>query len=336
MVNLEIPAFIIGLNGLAGIFDRSCLVWKTIVQAQNFGEDVADWMRKLEMEFFRFQTWWTALEHLSTNTRFTNSLRRGGTSLSSSTSPLVVQLRDSIGHPITNAAESVLKLLEEIEAILQRNGVLAIYQQQPLPPQPVLAIQRQPSPARPGAAPNTDFSLQQDISQARVRQRDLATDLLKKTPWIKRYKHDVTPWKTSDKTLLEGKLASLIYWNQSLYDILPQHIRDSVLRQGISGYILDDDDEAEKLSKLGKGPQGRDAPLSESANLLSVQRRFRDGVKPDARLEEKLKRLKLKAEWFTGLPVTIDKDSQYSVVKHTPGGSGEFVITDYRSLIANS
>ncbi|KIM74441.1 hypothetical protein PILCRDRAFT_92606 [Piloderma croceum F 1598] len=54
MVGLAIPGFIIDLNGLAAIFDKSCLVWKTIAQAQDFGEDVADWMRKLEMEFFRF------------------------------------------------------------------------------------------------------------------------------------------------------------------------------------------------------------------------------------------------------------------------------------------
>jgi hypothetical protein len=307
MVGLAIPGFIIGLNGLAAIFDKSCLVWKTIAQAQDFGEDVADWMRKLEMEFFRFQTWWTALEHLATNSMSNSesSNRRGETSLSSSESPLVVQLRDrDFEHPITRAAASVYKLLEEIEAILRENGVLAISQQQP-------------SPAQPEAALSADFSKQRQIA--------FAKDLLQKTPWVKRYKHDARPWKASDKSALESKLTDIIYWNQSLHDILPQNIRDSVLHQGISGYILQDEDEAEKLSKLGGGLQGRDAPLCESANLFAVRRRFRDGVKPDDNPAVTLKKRKLEAECFN-LPATIDMNSQYSIVEYTPDRSGEFAV----------
>jgi len=321
MSGLELPAFIIGLGGLASIFDHCFLIWRTIRQAQDFSEDIADWMRKLEMEFFHFQTWWTALEYLSQATNTCRSMwparqQAPAPTLSSMTSPLVLQLRDHVGHPITNAASSVLKLLEEIEMILKRNGVLAVSQMQ----------------QKPAQLAGTAFSLHKDIAEVQIRHKAFATDIFKNTPWLKRLKHDASPWKESDKALLESKLASIIYWNQSLYSILPQNIRDSVLRQGISGYILDDEDEAENLSKLGKGPQGRDTALSESANLLAVRRQFKDSMKPGDKLEEKLKKLELKSKCFTDLPTTINKTSQYSIVEYTPDGTGEPLITSFQEL----
>lgn len=55
MSGLEIPAFIVGLSGLAAVFRQTCAVWRTISSAGDYGEDVAKSMDKLEMEYFRFQ-----------------------------------------------------------------------------------------------------------------------------------------------------------------------------------------------------------------------------------------------------------------------------------------
>ena len=59
---------VVSLTGFAvslmGIFDKACDIWRVISTARNFGGDVEGSIRKLEIEFFRFQTWWKAVQKL--------------------------------------------------------------------------------------------------------------------------------------------------------------------------------------------------------------------------------------------------------------------------------
>ncbi|KAF5655487.1 hypothetical protein FCIRC_13890, partial [Fusarium circinatum] len=128
MSGLEIPAFIIGLGGLISVFEKGFEVWRVIRRADDFGNDVADWMCKLEMEFFRFQTWWTALEHIAITKRSSHSVLN----VPLQSSPLQVTLDKQFGKPIIDVATSVLRLLEKMEGILQRNGVLVVMQAEPV------------------------------------------------------------------------------------------------------------------------------------------------------------------------------------------------------------
>ncbi|KAF4436403.1 hypothetical protein FACUT_6463, partial [Fusarium acutatum] len=128
MSGLEIPAFIIGLGGLITVFEKGFKVWRVIRRADDFGDDVADWMCKLEMEFFRFQTWWTAMEHLAITKKSPHSILN----VPLQSSPLQATLDKQFGNPIIDAANSVLKLLEKIEKILQRNGFLVVMKAEPV------------------------------------------------------------------------------------------------------------------------------------------------------------------------------------------------------------
>jgi hypothetical protein len=62
--HMEVVGFVIGLSGLIAVFDTACEVWHAIGAAKDFGEDVDSSIRKLEIEFFRFHSWWTAAEKL--------------------------------------------------------------------------------------------------------------------------------------------------------------------------------------------------------------------------------------------------------------------------------
>jgi len=61
---MESVSFAIGLSGLIAVFDKACEVWHAIGSAKDFGDDVDRSMRKLQIEFFRFHSWWIAAEKL--------------------------------------------------------------------------------------------------------------------------------------------------------------------------------------------------------------------------------------------------------------------------------
>ncbi|UPL00748.1 hypothetical protein LCI18_011682 [Fusarium solani-melongenae] len=196
MSGLEIPSFIIGLGGLVAVFEKGFEVWRTIREAHDFGDDVADWMCKLEMEFFRFQTWWTALEHLALRPGHPPSVRR----VPSQTSALQVTLDKQFGQPITDAAVNILKLLEKIEDVLKRNGILTIFQAQP-----------------PELRQTLDLS--EETFKSRTRLKKFADDLLKHTPWITRIKHNASPWKDNDNILELGIAGYALDTSDNIGDI---------------------------------------------------------------------------------------------------------------------
>ncbi|KAF4945005.1 hypothetical protein FGADI_12264 [Fusarium gaditjirri] len=293
MSGLEIPAFIIGLGGLISVFEKGFEVWRVIRRAEDFGDDVADWMCKLEMEFFRFQTWWTALEHLAISKKSSHSVLN----VPLQSSPLQVTLDKQFGKPIIDAATSVLRLLEKIEGVLQRNGVL-------------VALQAEPAVTDPGA------DLGEATANSRQRLRRFASELLKHTPWTTRIKHSTSPWKEdSDKTALNDSLESITYWNNTLYSILPQNIRDSILELGIAGYALDSPENIKDIINLSND---RNATLSQSAKLMTIRKHFKDGPGLGADVDAVLQRMELKEAAFESLvAVDVFKGSQYTISQYT-------------------
>lgn len=298
MSGLEIPSFIIGLGGLVAVFEKGFEVWRTIREAHDFGDDVADWMCKLEMEFFRFQTWWTALEHLALRPGRPPSVRRVPTQ----TSTLQVTLDKQFGQPITDAAVNILKLLEKVEEVLKRNGILTIFQAQPPEPRQTL-------------------DLSEETSKSRTRLKKFADDLLKHTPWITRIKHNASPWKDNDKSTLDSSLESMIYWNNALYSILPQNLRDSILELGIAGYALDTSENIRDISRLSSN---RNTVLSQSAKLIRLRQQFKDGATTDAYLDAILTKMERKMIHFKGIDATkVLAGCQYSIAHYSPDNEGQ-------------
>ncbi|ENH66843.1 hypothetical protein FOC1_g10007502 [Fusarium oxysporum f. sp. cubense race 1] len=292
MSGLEIPAFIIGLGGLISVFEKGFEVWRVIRRADDFGDDVADWMCKLEMEFFRFQTWWTALEHLAITKKSSHSVLN----VPLQSSPLQVTLDKQFGKPIIDAATSVLRLLEKIEGILQRNGVLVVMQAEP-------------------AVTDHDGDLGEATAKSRKRLKRFANELLKHTPWTTRIKHSTSPWKEdTDKTALDDSLDSMIYWNNTLYSILPQNIRDSILELGIAGYALDSPENIKDIVNLSNN---RNGTLSQSAKLMTIRRRFKDGSDLSVDLDAILQKMELKEAAFEGLVAAdVFKGCQYTISQY--------------------
>ncbi|KAM0259915.1 hypothetical protein ACHAPA_010522 [Fusarium lateritium] len=289
MSALEIPAFAVGLSGLIAVFEKGFEVWRVIAKASDFGDDVADWMCKLEMEFFRFQTWWTALEHLSIK----KNIFQSPLGVPQPTSTLQTTLDQSFGTPVIHAANGVLKQLQKIEDVLQRNGVLAITRAQP-----------------PNPTENRDFNDEMDKSRQRLKQ--FAKDLMKHTAWTTQVKHGTKPWSVdSDKTILDTSLQDIIYWNKTLYSILPQSLKDNILEFGIAGYALSSPENIQDIARLSND---RDMSLSQSAKLMALHQHFEDGALNDRHLENMLANMEMKPVNFQDLNTgKTSNRCQYSI-----------------------
>ena len=155
MTGLEIPAFIIGLSGLLSVFEKTCEIWRSVSSAQGFGQDIARSMDKIEIEFHRFETWWTVLETLANKRKEP----RNQTSIS----PLIV----STENEISIAARNIRDLLEEVEKILRDNKALAVVVQHR---QKTLSSTEQ-----------SKSSGSEAVQASRDRQRHLERELIKKS-----------------------------------------------------------------------------------------------------------------------------------------------------------
>ncbi|KAF4428923.1 hypothetical protein F53441_14036 [Fusarium austroafricanum] len=247
MSDLETSPFITGLSDLIAVPEKGFEVWRVIQKADDFGDDFAHWMCKLEMEFFRFQTWWTALEHLAITQKSSKSLLN----MPLQTSPLQAMLDKQFGKPIIYAATNVLKLFEKIEEVLQRNGMLVVMQAQPVDPK-------------------LSVDLGEEATKARQRLKRFATELFRHTSWTTPIKHSTSPWKEdSDETTMNDSLESIIYWNDTLYSLLPQTIKDGILELGIASYALDSDS-SKDIANLSN-----DRTLSQSAKSSSTSLSFK-------------------------------------------------------------
>lgn len=251
---MEIPASILALSAVGDAYDRACLIWKTIASARDFGDSVANAMSKLEMEFFRFQAWWMALENLARSPGHGTSISHSPSTLP--TSQLTVHLQTNLGSPVILAASNIQRLLEESEEVLKKNGALSV------------AIASSTTSNQSATSGRDPENLESKSAMRRQTQKQFVQDLQRKTPWFKRLKHDATPWRDSDKTKLDGILTDMEYWNDSLYCMFPTKIRDSVLEQGLAGYLLINPDNAKAVSS---NAAEKTPALSETARLLVLR-----------------------------------------------------------------
>ncbi|CAI4212063.1 unnamed protein product [Parascedosporium putredinis] len=288
MSGLELPGLIIGLSGLIAVFEKSFEVWHAIQQARSFGDDVADWMCKLEMEFFRFQTWWTALERLSvaSGARAARQPRRV-LSLPISSCALQTAIQKQFGEQVTDAATSVLKLLEKARIILERNGMLAVKQQ---------LNQSSPVPTTPDT-----LDLSSGTAQSKARLRTFRKELMRHTS------------------------CSIVYWNDALYSILPQALRDSVLQLGIAGYVFDDAQQGADVARLGGE---RDGLLRRSAKILAVRAQFDLEVRMQRffAVDEIVRQVKKPLSSLHGLRLgeaAVAGGAHYSVLDYSSSADGE-------------
>lgn len=249
---MEAVAFAVGLSGLISVFDKTCVVWRTIGAAKNFGDDVECSIRKLEIEFFRFQSWWRAVQKLEIS-----PARPGGQPTYPEMPLLTVYLSSSAENPIVSAAQGVLGVLLDIESLFRESGVLEVMESQSIlsgSPRDGMLVKRK--------------RIEDQVSEAILTKNKMRRQLMEAIPWRKRVKHDAAPWRQSDKQRLESKLQEMVYLNDVLYKMLPPELKDSILRQGISGYVLADPGEATALSQLG------DTALSQQARFFEAHRKL--------------------------------------------------------------
>lgn len=174
--------------------------------------------------------------------------------------PLATHLSGAVQNPIITVAESILSALIDIQGILADSGVLE-----------VLASKDREHPAkrqRISEAPGSHRSPGSQLKEAAAGGGRFRQHLLSAIPWRKRVKHDATPWRESHKERLDSKIQEINHWNHVLYSILPNNLRESILRQGISSYVLADVEEVEPVSRLKQGVMSQQAKLFEANKKL--------------------------------------------------------------------
>jgi len=114
--------------------------------------------------------------------------------------------------------------------------------------------------------PNPPSVQVKEAASARAR---LSQHLVSAVPWRKRIRQDATPWRESHKQRLDSKIQEIGYWNQVLYSLLPHDLRESILRQGISSYVLADTEEVALVSRLDEGAISQQARFYEAHKRLA-------------------------------------------------------------------
>ncbi|KAK3899697.1 hypothetical protein C8A05DRAFT_36673 [Staphylotrichum tortipilum] len=243
---LEIPAFVIGLAGVTGAYDKVCLIWKTLAQAANYGDDVAQILTQVEMEYFRFEMWWSAMADLVKETKGSQQKARTAAPKGS----LFALMQESMSSQFLGAVTQIQTGFEKIEQILKKNGSLATLNE----------LAKNPPP------PTSTGALSTPVERIRESRRRRARRLLKNTSFTRRVIHSAKPWGDADKNELEKEAQKLRSGNDQLYSILPQRLRDVILEQGISGYLLHDAPAATAVSSLGST-----SAVTKTANLVLLR-----------------------------------------------------------------
>ncbi|RYP39206.1 hypothetical protein DL767_002314 [Monosporascus sp. MG133] len=160
-----------------------------------------------------------------------------------------------------------------------------------------------------------------DASSARNR---MAQQLMSAIPWRKRVKHDATPWKQSRKERLEKKLEEMVYWNEILYNILPFELKNSILRQGISGYMLADPGEATFLSELDNSALSQQAKLFEAYRKLAIT---------DSNASTSVDEVRSRLIDFSTLGPVIFEDGQpFSIVRSSNDQNAPYYLIEWYQL----
>jgi hypothetical protein len=171
---------------------------------------------------------------------------------------LAVHLSGSAQNPIVTAAQSILSALIDIERAFRELGVLEVLESQS-------SVEWQPT----NEAQGTPRSAESRLKEAASARSRMSRHLVSAIPWRKRVKHDAAPWRESNKERLNSKIQEISYWNEVLYSVLPSDLKDSILRQGISSYVLADPEEAAPISQLGEGVMSQQAKLFEANKKLA-------------------------------------------------------------------
>ncbi len=208
---LEIPAFVIGFAGLTAVYDKVCLTWKTFAQAANFGDDVADIFAEMEMEYLKFEMWWSTMGDLVRETNGPHHKPR-------TTAPkgsLLAILQENMASQCLSTAAQIQTGFEKIERILKKIGSLSTLDE----------LAKNPSSSTSTEAPSTS------VERAQQSHRRRARELLKNASFTRRVLHNAKPWGSADKDDLEKEVKRLRNCNDQLYTILPQRLRDVILER---------------------------------------------------------------------------------------------------------
>ena len=217
---------------------------------------------------------------------------------------MIGQLQKNVRSPLGAAAGNVISLLDELEKILSRNGVLKIAQQGGSPASAAVV------------SANSTLELAAEVEQYSALQKNFGNDLLKSTSWFRRLKHDAAPWKSAtDKVRIQEIHGDFKYWNDNLYGILPHNIRESVLQQGIAGFIFEKEDNTLNLSK--STPRGPDTNVTvlEYARLLDIRHKTRFADQSTAKMmDEILTEMRINSSDLRGIPSHYDSRKPFSTL----------------------
>lgn len=302
---------------IIGLYNDVCRIWKTISEAKGFGDDIADFLARLEMQFFKYDMWW----RYANKAIVTSQGPDLGTSLQTNTpTTLQEQQRYGSGKPIEDAAIATLKLLEDIQKVLEQYKILQIGTQ--------IDQQQQQSLNNNHAARQVPISkLQESTIQAAMHHKALVASLQRKTPWHKRVLAGSAPWKTADKDKLEEKLAKFTAWNVNLYNLLPSEVRDSVLRQGLGAYLLESGEiDTKQINKLLQSRDECEREVGNSAHLLRMRHQFEGGQIDNPSLLAELNRRELD---FFSLEVKEEEWGRSTGLYDTSTGSSEEVFVQW-------
>ena len=298
---LEIPAFVIGVGGLTAVYDKICAIWKTVAQAGDFGEEIATIFANIEMEYYKFEMWWTVMVDVINENdkglRFTpkTSFTHGS---------LLANLQSSISNQFLNAAVQILNSFDKIEKVLKKNGALNT----------AVTAQALPTPAQPSSGVTWTTTI---ASRAQMRHADKVKLYLRGTPFLARALHFSKPWDNAGHLELKKEADNITHWNNQLLGILPQRLRDFILEQGL-GLVLNNPQSIKAV--LAQAHAGTSSPLGKTINLVILRQQTKAAAGHDRPAIDVIKEMSRDSGVFKGLPETRSSHNsaaRWSRCEHT-------------------
>ncbi|KAH7309908.1 hypothetical protein B0I35DRAFT_440806 [Stachybotrys elegans] len=281
MSGLEVPAFVIGLSGLAAMVDKTLLLFQSLEESKSFGETMATITRKINWEFYRFWAWARASGAFGNQSGVVTRTKPEPRNQGQPGIPADNLLR----APIEDTVVQIINLLEEI------CNITAKYR-------PREARKPSTTATKSAQAPSIALGLSTPLPLLGVRhnqavlvastERQGRIDFIQRqVPFRLRVSFNAKAWGDTDKSLLEEKMKELTYCNDRLESILPSRIRESLDSQGRAAQILAYDD-METLEILKEAAKDKN-----------------EGVRTHARLWEE--RIEFAGKWQSQRHVDVDK-----------------------------
>lgn len=256
MSGLEIIGAVASIAGLA---EQVFHLWRSINDTKSFGGDLLDALGEINVEYYRFVAWCHAV---GVRTQEISSSRQSQQANLKATSPANSDLFP-VSKVIETSISAIEKILKDVEAIGAKYAAKHQGEEKDrnnLPKSSTSEASR--------VLPLLGADAKSFVQDAITDRKESELRAQKRTSMVQRWMWAHKPWKSPDRDVLKEKSTRFCYYNNTLYSLLPQRIRDSIADDAILPIFFKEDRlDADKFMILEDTSNDRNERLRNSTKF---------------------------------------------------------------------